>query len=378
MEAKHHHPHIATSPPISAQQPHIVRHYRAFQVSELPEDYPYHLEPSSEQSTKINVPYYEFRGKGPPPTDIGKLGDLYLDLTDVKSYALYVLTRMGWTMWDPLPAQSGTVPPVPELLAHPQSSKLNRYLWCDGCQLGWYSLTSLGRMRSRMRHDGIYRVKGGLTEEYNSGTVATEVIRRMLEAEDTVPQMVGRNRKSISSLKDSKSTPRRKKAKLSTHSSPSIESISEADVSTDRPLSWKIKLTPYYSASTPLPAEHTSGSATQGLPNATRELPSDVDEDDAQNFEGGEEGQRIKIKVLIEEKSLYEEENQRLKERVLQLTAQTDRLRDTISKTSYVDVIKSCDIQRNSLSRSVSPELNMLNSIIISSTDMLKTAGVGE
>ncbi|KIM77903.1 hypothetical protein PILCRDRAFT_824892, partial [Piloderma croceum F 1598] len=83
MAAKPHHPHITASPLISVQQPHIVRHYRAFHVRELPEDYPYHLEPSSEPSTKIDVPYYEFRGKGSPPTDIGKLGDLYLDLADV-------------------------------------------------------------------------------------------------------------------------------------------------------------------------------------------------------------------------------------------------------------------------------------------------------
>ncbi|KIM77904.1 hypothetical protein PILCRDRAFT_605627 [Piloderma croceum F 1598] len=277
-------------------------------------------------------------------------------------------------MWDPLPAQSGVVPPVPELLAHPQSAKLNRYLWCDGCQLGWYSLTSVGRMRSRMRQGGIYRAKG---EEYNSSTVATEVIRRMLEAEDTAPQVevTGQIRKRpSSSLKDSQSTPRRKKVKLSTHGTPSIKSISEADVSTDRPLSWKIKLTPCYSASTPFPAEHNSGSAMQGAQDATRELPSDVNEDEAQNIEGGEEGRRIK--ALIEERSLYEEENQRLKERVLQLTAQTDRLRETISKTSCVDVIKLRDIQRNSLSGSVSPEPEMLNSIVISSTEMLKTAGV--
>jgi hypothetical protein len=377
MEAKPHHPYITASPPISSQQPHIVRHYRAFHVRELPEDYPYHLEPSSEPSTKIKVPYYEFRGKGPPPKDIGKLGDLYLDLADVKSYALYALTSTGWTMWDPLPSQSGTVPPVSELLAHPQSAKLNRYLWCDGCQPGWYPLTSLGRMWSRMRQGGMYRAKGGLTDEYNSRAVATDVIRRTLEAEDAVPRVgvMGRIRKRpSSSLKDSESTPRRKKAKLSTHGTPNIKSISEADVSTDRPLSWKIKLTPCYSASTPLPAEHNSDSVIQGVPNTTRALPSDVDEDDAQNIEGGEEDQRIK--ALIDEKSLYEEENQRLKERVLQLTAQTNRLRNTISKTSCTD--KSRDIQRNSLSRSVSPEPEMLNSIIISSTDMLKTAGVGE
>jgi hypothetical protein len=380
MEAKPHHPYLTASPPVSAQQPHITCHYRAFRVRELPEDYPYHLEPSSESSTKILVPYYEFRGKGPPPTDIGKLGDLYLDLADVKTYALYVLTRTGWTMWDPLPTQSSAVPPVSELIAHPQSTKLNRYLWCDGCQPSWYSLTTLGRMRSRMRQAGMYHAKGGLSEEYYSSTVAAETIRRMLEAEDTISPQMGvmkqiRKRPS-SPLKDSESTHQRKKAKLSTHDTTSINSISEANVSTDRPLSWKIKLTPCYSAATPSPAEHSSGSVIQDVPNGiTRALPSGVD---AQDVEGDEEDQRVK--ALIEEKSLYEEENQRLKERVLQLTAQTDRLRDVISKTTTcMDAIKSRDIQRNSLSRSVSPEPEMLkNSIIISSTDILKTAGVGE
>jgi hypothetical protein len=231
-----------------------------------------------------------------------------------------------------------------------------------------------------MRQDGIYLTKDGLSEELNSSAAATEVIRRMLEAEDTAKLTVMRRsrKRPLSPLKGSELTPQRKKARLSTNSMPSIKSISKTDVSTERPLSWKIRFTPLYSTPSSLSAQPRADSVTPGIPNGrTSGLAPDGDEHDTQDIESSERIRSQQVKALIEERSLYEEENQRLKERVLQLTAQTDSLRDTITKTSCVDAIQSLDgLQRNSLSRSTPPQ-EALNPIVISSTDMLKTTGVG-
>jgi hypothetical protein len=308
--------------------------------------------------------------------DVGHPGDLYLDLADPKAYALYTLTRAGWRMWDPLPTQSGAIPRSPEYLAHPDSAELNRYLWCDGNQVGWYALSGLGGKRSRMRQDGMYRTKDGLAEEYNSKAVAAKVIRRMLDAEETGKvRLMGRRKRPSSSLKGSEAGPKRKKAKTSTHSAPSIVSISKAEIPEDKPLSWKIKFTPYYNTPASPPALLNPASAIPtSLNDRTSILASEIGEDDVPDLESTEGTRRMKD--LIQEKGLYEEENERLKERVLQLTKQTDRLRETISKCSCGNSKRSSgNFQPNSVSPSTSAEV--LNPIVITSTDMVKTVGTG-
>lgn len=308
--------------------------------------------------------------------DIGHSGDLYFDLAEPKAYALYALTRAGWRMWDPLPTQSGANPRSPEYLPHPDSVKLNRYLWCDGNQVGWYALSGLGGKRSRMRQDGMYRTKGGLAAENNSKAVAAEVIRRMLEAEEAGKvRLMGRRKRPSSSLKGSEAGPKRKKAKTSTHSSSSIVSISKAEVSEDKPLSWKIKFTPYYNTPASSSALPNPASAIPTSSNDRTSAPaSGIGGDDVPDLETTEEAQRMKD--LIQEKGLYEEENERLKERVLQLTKQTDRLRETISKCSCgISKKSSGNFQRDSVSPSTSAEVS--NPFVITSTDMVRTVGTG-
>jgi hypothetical protein len=374
--AKPPHPSQKALAPNSVEQPGIICHNREFYVRELPEDYPYQLETPSESSTNITIPFYEFRGKGPPPTDIGNPGDVYIE-TGADAFALYAKMRTGWKTWDPLPTWGGIFPPASEFLAHPDLENLNRFFWCDGYQLGWYALSGVRGKRSRMRQEGMYRTMGGLAEEHNSNAVASEVIRRMLESLDTGKvKAMGRSRKrSSTSQKGIETIPMRKKAKISTPRAPNIKTLSKTDVPKDKPLSWKIKFTPCHNSPTPSSARHSSVSITPGLSEGRASaLPLEVDEIDAQDVEDITETQRIKD--LIEEKKLYEEENQRLKERVVQLTEQTNRLRDEISKCSSVDRSTSSDsLQANSISRSASTE--GLNPIIISSADILKTVGFG-
>jgi hypothetical protein len=225
----------------------------------------------------------------------------------------------------------------------------------------------------------MYLVKDGRAEERNPSAVAAGVLKRMLEAEDPgKAPTTGSTRKTPPvSLKDNEMTPQPKRARTSAQDSSSISSISKADVSKEKPLSWKIKFTPCYgtSASSSTQLEHRSASITSGAAeNQTNGPQSEWEDNDAQNVGGGEEGQRMK--ALLEEKRLYEEENQRLKERVFQLTAQTDRLRHSIPHRSFVDASTSSDdLQSNSMPRSASPET--MNPIIISGADMLKTVGFG-
>src|SRR5882762_9135049 len=94
-------PHPSQNIPASSiEHPDIACHIREFQVRDLPDDYPYQLE--SESSTSTTIPFCEFRGKQPPPADIGNPGDVYIR-ADTEALALYARTRNGWKLWDPLP-----------------------------------------------------------------------------------------------------------------------------------------------------------------------------------------------------------------------------------------------------------------------------------
>lgn len=355
--AKPPHPSQNLSAPRSIERPDIVCHNREFYVRELPEDYPYQLETSKEW-TNIAIPFYEFRGRGPPPTDIGNPGDIYLQ-TGVETFILHVRTGTEWKVWDPLPTWGSIVPPASEFLAHPDSKGLNRYFWCDGYQLGWYALSSVRNKRSRMRLEGIYRTGSGLAEEHDPSVVAMEAIRRMLEGlEAGRIRVVGRSRKRPSSLPNGAFPPVRKKLKVL---APNIGSISNTG-------SWKDNAPPRktksYRTPTLLSNPHFSNS---GVPDErTSACPSSmvhVFEIDLRNATGGEQSQQVK--GLIEDKKLYEE-NQRLKEEVTQLTAETKRLRDGMG--TYFNNLKF-----NSTSRSASAKV--LDSVKISA-EMLKSVGV--
>ncbi|KII84007.1 hypothetical protein PLICRDRAFT_58137 [Plicaturopsis crispa FD-325 SS-3] len=68
-----------------------------------PPGYPYRVElgfrPDKRKGSGVyNVLFYEMRGRGPPPGDIGYPGDIYLDLTP-GAYALYFRGTAEWTQY---------------------------------------------------------------------------------------------------------------------------------------------------------------------------------------------------------------------------------------------------------------------------------------
>ena len=217
----------------------------------------------------------------------------------------------------------------------------------------------------------MYRTKTGLTEEPSATAVASEVIRRMLDAQETGKvKILGRSwKRPLSSLnsKGSETTPSRKRAETRTHSTPNIKTISKSDDLMDKPLSSQITFTPSDYPGESL-VRHRSNSATQGV--STRSANASLfkaEEIDPQYVIGTQESQRRED--LIEEKNLYLEENQRLKERVLQLTSQTNRTRDEITRRSSEDLSTSPD--------NIQTLAAVLNPIINGNGDILHTLGLG-
>jgi hypothetical protein len=135
----------------------------------------------------------------------------------------------------------------------------------------------------------------------------------------------------------------------------------------DKPLSSQITFTPSDYPGESL-VRHRSNSATQGV--STRSANASLfkaEEIDPQYVIGTQESQRRED--LIEEKNLYLEENQRLKERVLQLTSQTNRTRDEITRRSSEDLSTSPD--------NIQTLAAVLNPIINGNGDILHTLGLG-
>ncbi|KIM77907.1 hypothetical protein PILCRDRAFT_605648 [Piloderma croceum F 1598] len=104
----------------------------------MPKGYPYRFGPRDKSNM---IPYYEWRGKGPPPDDIGHPGDLYLDLTP-GNYALHAHTTKKWVKWvGPRTKKEG-------LLAHPHLK--DRYLDCSDRFIGWYAESTIRRHQAKL------------------------------------------------------------------------------------------------------------------------------------------------------------------------------------------------------------------------------------
>ncbi|KAF7330186.1 hypothetical protein MVEN_02455600 [Mycena venus] len=80
------------------------------------------------------VIYYEFRGRGTPPADVGRPGDVYWDVTF--PYIIYVVGIDGWEAWNPQ-ASAG----VQLLARHPNFD--DRYLWTSGDGFSWLTTKDL-------------------------------------------------------------------------------------------------------------------------------------------------------------------------------------------------------------------------------------------
>ncbi|KAJ6451682.1 hypothetical protein C8R47DRAFT_1170004 [Mycena vitilis] len=89
---------------------------------------------SYESSTNQTV-YYELRGFGTPPADVGRPGDVFWDIT--YPYIIYVRGMELWEPWNPRAAVGAQL-----LAEHPCFR--DRYLWIGGSgSLGWFAQQSL-------------------------------------------------------------------------------------------------------------------------------------------------------------------------------------------------------------------------------------------
>jgi hypothetical protein len=102
-------------PPESVRRQQIKsRHFRG-------DTYP----PSTFPGGPIPTSYVRFSGIGPPPNEVGRPGDIYVD-NSPESLGLYGRHQLKWLIW-----------PGPGLLfRHPTLD--DRYLWCSEQQIAWY------------------------------------------------------------------------------------------------------------------------------------------------------------------------------------------------------------------------------------------------
>ncbi|KAJ7124466.1 hypothetical protein C8R44DRAFT_875497 [Mycena epipterygia] len=102
--------------------------YIKMRVLSIPGNYPYLTPdiPGLYRNEGIHeylpIPFFEFRGLGTPPSDVGSPGDVYIDLTP-SACALYSKAEEDWSRWAG-PASTDT-------LSHPHfvDSKNARYVW---------------------------------------------------------------------------------------------------------------------------------------------------------------------------------------------------------------------------------------------------------
>jgi hypothetical protein len=110
--------------------------------------YRYEFEPGNH-----TVYYYEIRGLGPPPNDIGYPGDVYIDMTP-GSPAIYAMGNDEWTIWHGhikhLVGPRGRYEP----LGFPHPLLRDRFLWCSDKSVVWYSRDSI-RKDPRFSKDGV-------------------------------------------------------------------------------------------------------------------------------------------------------------------------------------------------------------------------------
>ncbi|KAF8156259.1 hypothetical protein K438DRAFT_1942836 [Mycena galopus ATCC 62051] len=124
------HPCYRNPNPSSRLKPNTVfsLKYIKMYTKSIPANYPYALPPIDGLYGKVKVfeylplPFFEFRGAGAPPADLGTPGDVYIDLTP-GAHALYCKCEEDWACW-------AARAPTEELLTHPHlvGWKYERYL----------------------------------------------------------------------------------------------------------------------------------------------------------------------------------------------------------------------------------------------------------
>jgi hypothetical protein len=85
--------------------------------------------------------YMQFRGYGSPPAELGKPGDMFLDMS-LMTYRLFV-KYAAWREWPGAYSR-----PTNDLFLHPDDK--TRVVWCSHNDISWYKTVSLSSARSRL------------------------------------------------------------------------------------------------------------------------------------------------------------------------------------------------------------------------------------
>ncbi|KAJ7176469.1 hypothetical protein C8R46DRAFT_37684 [Mycena filopes] len=164
--------------------PSMLSFRRAFTVNPdgLAPGHPY----SFDNSARIS--FLEFRGTGPPSSNFGYAGDVYVDLTP-GSQALYWRDRHGqgpgqWRRWTALLLDK--VPLYKYLTAHPWASDpqtSDLYLWVDPGGVTWTSRAEICASRVMMIQKDIATITPG-ERHPNVEALVAEILVKMMQEED--------------------------------------------------------------------------------------------------------------------------------------------------------------------------------------------------
>ncbi|KAJ7471279.1 hypothetical protein B0H11DRAFT_2041078 [Mycena galericulata] len=165
----------------------MLSYRRAFPVNpdSLAPGHPYVFDNSRKS---CQIAFYEFRGTGPPSSDYGYPGDVYVDLTP-GAHALYWRDRQGhtpgqWRRWRAVVLDE--VPLHKYLVSHPwvndpQESDL--YLWVDPDGVTWTSRAEICSSRVSMVQKDIATITPGERNPDVDALVA-EILAKMIEVEE--------------------------------------------------------------------------------------------------------------------------------------------------------------------------------------------------
>ncbi|KAJ7716331.1 hypothetical protein DFH07DRAFT_355244 [Mycena maculata] len=143
---------------------------------------------SFDNSKTCQIAFFEFRGTGPPSSDFGYPGDVYVDLTP-GVHGLYWRDRHGrspgqWRRWRNVVLDK--VPLHKYLTSHPWASdpqQSDLYLWTDPNGVTWTSRAEICASRVAMVQKNIATIPPGERNPDVDALVA-EILARMIEAED--------------------------------------------------------------------------------------------------------------------------------------------------------------------------------------------------
>ncbi|KAJ7621084.1 hypothetical protein FB45DRAFT_134185 [Roridomyces roridus] len=166
----------------------MVSYRRTFTVNpdSLAPEHPYSFD-SSKKSCQIA--FFEFRGIGPPSTDFGYPGDVYVDLAP-GAHALYWRDRHGhnpgqWRRWRSVLLDK--VPLYKFMVSHPWASnpqESDLYLWVDPDGVTWTSRAAICASRAAMVQKDIAIILAGEKSPDVDALVA-EILAKMLQLEES-------------------------------------------------------------------------------------------------------------------------------------------------------------------------------------------------